>query len=265
MANDSSVLALTEHRIDEALVLRAAVHGATALNVIDQDIMLAARAEFVDLLARPGLRCVLLTGATARAFIGGANLHALRTLNSDTAETFIRSVHDFCAALRLAPVPVIAVMRGHCLGAGLEIAASCDLRIGDYSVRAGMPEVRVGVPSVIEAALLPSLIGWGKARELLLRGHIIAAEEAHRIGLLQHLVDPAELDDLALTIARDIVAAAPGALATQKQLFVQWQDSSSMSAAIEHGVQAFIGTYATSSEPAIYAARFFAGRTPRNN
>lgn len=64
-------------------------------------------------------------------------------------------------------------MRGHCLGAGLEIAAACAFRIGDHGVRAGMPDVRVGVPSVVEAALLRALIGWGRARELMLRGHLI--------------------------------------------------------------------------------------------
>lgn len=257
MASES-VLALAHREIDHAAVIFAAVHGATSLNVIDADAMRRATSEFNDILQRFEPRCVVLSGRSDRAFIGGANLHALRALDQDSAEGFIRSVHEFCYALRAAPVPVIASMRGYCLGAGLEIAAACDFRVGDYSVQCGMPEVRVGVPSVIEAALLPSLVGWGKARELLLRGHIIDAAEAAQIGLLQHLVDSDKLDQLIEDILGDVVAAAPGALAAQKRLFMQWEDSS-LTQAIGHGVAALVDAYAT-DEPQRYIDRFFAER-----
>ncbi|CAN0455234.1 unnamed protein product, partial [Phaeothamnion confervicola] len=182
--------------LDEGVAIHASLQGATRLNIVDQHLLAQTRVEFEALLGRAELRCVLLSGVDEHAFIGGANLHALAALNATTAEAFIRSIHDFCVALRCAPVPVIAVLRGHCLGAGLEIAAACDIRIGDTSVRCGMPEVRVGVPSVIEAALLPGLIGWGRTRELLLRGHIIDAAEAQASGLLQHVVAPDALNTL---------------------------------------------------------------------
>ena len=84
------------------------------------------------------------------------------------AEAFIRRVHGICAAIRDLPVPVIARINGWCLGAGLEVAAACDVRIAVRDAKFGMPEVRVGIPSVVEAALLPSLIGWGRTRRLLL-------------------------------------------------------------------------------------------------
>ena len=253
-----SVLAISRREIDSAEVIYATVHGATPLNVIDADSMRCATDEFNDILQRCEPRCVILSGRDDRAFIGGANLHALRALDQDSAEGFIRSIHEFCDALRRAPVPVIAQMRGYCLGAGLEIAAACDIRVGDRSVQCGMPEVRVGVPSVIEAALLPTLVGWGKARELLLRGHIIDAAEAARIGLLQHAVAADELDQLIDDIVRDIVAGAPGALAAQKRLCMKWEDSS-LTQAIEHGVTTFTSAYAT-DEPKRYIDRFFAQR-----
>ena len=258
----TSILNVREIALDEGLAIHACVQGATRLNVVDQTLLERGRVEFEAVLTRAEVRCVLLSGVDEHAFIGGANLHALAALNAATAEAFIRAIHDFCAALRRAPVPVIAVMRGHCLGAGLEIAAACDIRIGDPSVRCGMPEVRVGVPSVIEAALLPGLIGWGRTRELLLRGHIIDAAEAQAIGLLQHVVAPDALDTLALTIANDIAAAAPGAIAAQKRLCLQWEDSGS-SAAIEHGVQSFVAAYRDGDEARRYIARFFAGRKPQ--
>lgn len=253
------VLAVERREFDGAAVVYATLHGATPLNVVDTDTMHAATTAFNDALARYEPRCVILAGRDKRAFIGGANLHALRELDQGSAETFIRSIHEFCRALRRAPAPVIAMMRGYCLGAGLEIAAACDIRIGDHSVQCGMPEVRVGVPSVIEAAILPLLVGWGKARELLLRGHIIDAAEAARIGLLQHLVDADELDSLSDIIARDVVAGAPSAIAAQKELCLKWEDSS-LTQAIEHGVAALVDAYG-GDEPKRYIDRFFKNRS----
>lgn len=249
--------------LDEGVALVARLRGALRLNLVDRDILERAARELRAALENPEIRCVLLSGVDEQAFIGGANLRVLGSLDADTAEGFIRSIHDFCALLREASVPVIAVLRGHCLGAGLEIAAACDIRIADQSVVCGMPEVRVGVPSVVEAALLPGLIGWGRTRELVLRGHLIGAEEAQAIGLVQHVTSAADLDALGLTIANDIAAGAAGALAAQKRLMLRWEEAG-MTAAIEAGVEAFVETYRAGDEPRRYTERFFARtRKPR--
>lgn len=244
--------------LEEGVLARARLCGEKTLNLVDATLLREATDAFDALLATEGLRCVLLTGRDDRAFVGGANLNALGGLDAATAEPFIRAVHDFCDVLRRAPVPVVGVLRGYCLGAGLEIAAACDFRIGDASVLCGMPEVRVGVPSVVEAALLPGLVGWGKARELVLRGHIVDAEECLRIGLLQHLVAADALDGLAREIAADCAAGAPQAIAAQKRLCYAWGDAH-LSEAIELGVAAFRETY-RGTEPAAYVERFFAAR-----
>jgi enoyl-CoA hydratase len=242
----------------QGLVAHAQLVGDKSLNIVDEDIMRSATTALVALFAEPRLRCVVLSGPTEKAFIGGANLGALYALDASTAESFIRSIHELCQTLRAAPVPVIAVLRGFCLGAGMEIAAACDVRIGDRSVSCGMPEVRVGVPSVIDAALLPGLIGWGKARELMLRGNIIDADEAHACGFLQQLVDASQLDVLTETVCNDVLAAGVRALALQKRLFLDWQEQS-MSEAIESGVQAFVEAYA-SDEPQLAIDNFYAAR-----
>ena len=80
----------------------------------------------------------------------------------EQAHEFITLVHNACAALRDAPVPIIARIHGFCLGAGMEIAASCDLRIASSDSLLGMPEVKIGLPSIAEAAYLPGLMGWGR-------------------------------------------------------------------------------------------------------
>src|SRR5438045_9453273 len=101
----------------------------------------------------------------------------MAALDKSSARGFIARLHAASAALRQLPVPVIARINGYCLGAGLEIAASCDLRVAADHSTFGMPEVRVGIPSVIEAALLPCLIGWGKAAELIYTGESVSAAQ----------------------------------------------------------------------------------------
>lgn len=248
-----------ETRLEErplGLVAVVRFCGEKRLNLVSQATLNTATEQFRDLSETAGLRCVVLSGADDQAFIGGANLQQLGSLTPDTAEAFIRSIHNFCAALRQAPQPVIAAMRGYCIGAGLEIAAACDIRIGDETVQCGMPEVRVGVPSVIEAALLPGLIGWGRARELMLRGNLLNAEQSLACGLLQHCLPAAELEAAALNIADDICHGTPQAMAAQKALFDAWENLP-IDAAIEAGVKAFVRAY-ESDEPATAVAEFFA-------
>ena len=91
-------------------------------------------------------------------------------------------------------MPVIARIDGYALGAGLEVAVSCDLRVATRRAKFGMPETKVGIPSVVEAALIPTLIGYGRARELLMLGEIIDADTALRWGLIERVVEPAALD-----------------------------------------------------------------------
>jgi len=239
-------------------VVHFALQGRTRLNLIGGETLRAGAAQIRACHQNAHLRCAVLTGSAPDNFIGGADLKELGALTPDTAEAFIRSIHDFCAALRALPVPVVARVAGHCLGGGLEIAAACDLRVAASDSQFGMPEVRVGVPSVIQAALLPALIGWGRTRELLLRGHLIDANTAERIGLVGPVAAPAELDGLVARVVDDIRAGAPGAVRAQKQLCQRWEELP-LREAIEAGVAAFVRTY-DSDEPARYVAAFFAGR-----
>ncbi len=136
----------------------------------------------------------MLTGAGDKAFIGGASIPEMAALDRDGAREFITLVHQTCDCLRRLPVPVIARIDGYALGAGLEVAVSCDLRVATARAKFGMPEVKVGLPSVVEAALIPPLIGFGRARELLMLGEIIDADTALRWGLVERVVAPEALD-----------------------------------------------------------------------
>ena len=159
---------------DTGRLAQVTVDNPTRLNVLDSDLIRQLRAAIRALEPDRQLRCVVLRGAGDRAFIGGADIREMVGLDAATAHAFITRLHLACAAIRELPVPVIARIHGYCLGAGLEIAASCDLRVASDAATFGMPEVTVGIPSVIEAALLPGLVGTGRARALVYTGESIS-------------------------------------------------------------------------------------------
>ncbi|MBT6275592.1 MAG: enoyl-CoA hydratase [Chromatiales bacterium] len=213
---------------------------------------------FDALRRRDDLRAVVLTGAGDKAFQGGADLDQLGELTQETARRYITSVHLICAGIRACPVPVIARVNGYCIGAGMEIAASCDIRVVAASAHFSMPEVKVGLPSVVEAALLPNLIGHGHARWLVLTGDSIDVHTADRWGFVDVLAADDALDTAVERTVASIVNAAPLAVRTQKDLVNQWERLS-VSDAVALGIDAFEAAYRT-DEPSRYVGAFAAER-----
>ena len=218
--------------------------NADKLNAIDRAGAGALSAAIRQAGENPEVRIVVLRGAGERAFIGGADIRAMAALTPETARPFITSIHHACTAIRDAPVPVVARMSGYCLGAGLTVAASCDFRVADMTARVGVPEVTVGVPSTIVAALLPRLIGWGRAARLAYTGETIDAEQAHDWGLVETLVPEGELDDALARTADMICAAGPAAIRLQKALFRDWENLP-LAEAVERGIDCFPEAFAS--------------------
>ena len=190
------------------------------------------------------VRVLIVTGAGERAFVGGADINELAALNEDSAREFITLVHRCCDGFHRLAVPVIARIDGYALGAGLELAAACDLRVASDRAVFGMPEVRVGIPSVVEAALLPQLIGYGRARRLLLTGVSIDADEALAWALVDAVVPPDRLDAVVERFAAAILAGGPQAIRLQKKLILDWEDLPT-GAAVARGIEVFAEAYAT--------------------
>ncbi len=229
---------------DTGHLARVTVDNPTRLNVLNSDLIRQLTAAIRALEPDRQLRCVVLRGAGDRAFIGGADIREMVDLDTATARPFIARLHLACAAIRELPVPVIARIHGYCLGAGLEIAASCDLRVASDDATFGMPEVNVGIPSVIEAALLPGLVGAGRARALVYTGESISAADAERWGLVDRVVPGVELDDATQAWVRAIGAAGPEAIRLQKALVRQWE-AVPLDDAIQAGMQSFASAYDT--------------------
>ncbi|MBS0559186.1 MAG: enoyl-CoA hydratase/isomerase family protein [Proteobacteria bacterium] len=232
------------HTTDARGVATVLIDRADKLNAMSGAVArgLAAAAEALG--RAPRLRAVVLRGAGTRAFVGGADINELAALDRDTAEAFITSVHRACDGFRRLPVPVIARIQGHALGAGLELAAACDLRVASTNSSFGMPEVRIGVPSVVEAALLPHLIGWGRTRLLLLTGEPIDARTAAEWGLIDSLAAPEELDAAVERLLEPILASGREALRLQKALMQSWEELPT-SAAVQAGIASFRASFET--------------------
>jgi enoyl-CoA hydratase/carnithine racemase len=198
----------------------------------------------------------------APAFIGGADINEMhRISSSDEARQFITRIHLACSAIRELPVPVVARVDGYALGAGLEIMAACDLRIATRTSTFAMPEVRVGIPSVVEAALLPGLIGMGRTRRLLYLAENIDGPQAENWGLVDLLVsDTQELDAALQDWMGKICDAGPGAIEQQKRLMQVWDDCSA-SDGIAAGIDSFAKAYEDGGvEPKGYMGRFLKGK-----
>ena len=213
------------------------------LNLLEPALIRALRDAFRALAADASVRVVVITGR-GRAFTAGMDVHVLAGLDVAEAKTLITGLHEAIQAVHAAPFPVIAALNGHALGAGFELALACDLRVAAQGATFGLPEVRVGVPSVIEAALLAPTVGPGRAAELLLCGESIGADEALAWGLVNRVVPPDALSSAVDALVGKIVAGAPAAIRLQKELMIRWR-STDLLTAVEYGVNAFALSYAS--------------------
>ena len=197
---------------------------------------------------------LVLRGQDDRAFIGGADIGEMAALTPATAVAFITRLKDFCEVVRLFPVPVISRLAGWCLGGGLELAMACDLRIASTDAKLGVPEVKVAIPSVIHAALLPRLVKPSAATWLLRTGDTIDAAAALSHGLLYQLHPPAALDAAVQRTARQLAGLGPQVLRLQKRLLRDWARlplEDAIAASVAEFGQAF-----TTGEPQHHMRRF---------
>ena len=226
----------------EGGVARIFLNRPQKVNALDSPLLERLAAALEEAGADETVRVIVLAGR-GKAFCGGADVNELASLDPTSARTFITRIHRACAAARKAPVPVVARLHGAVIGAGLELAAACDLRIAARGTRFAMPEVRLGIPSVVEAALLPRLIGSGRAAWLVLTGEAIDAERAYAWGLVESLCDEAELDADVARVVAHLLAGNRAALRTQKALLQQWEEQA-LGACIASSIERFAEAYA---------------------
>ena len=196
--------------------------GRSPLNLLGRASFLALKTELDRLEQDLNTRAIILTGSGDRTFSAGVDLHQMKDLDPVEAESFIRGVHGPARKLLTMAIPAIAAIRGPCLGGALELALACDIRIATEEAVFGLPEVRVGIPSVIEASLLPPTIGLGRARRLLLTGETVSAQEALAMGLVDRVVPADSLMAAAHEVAIQFLGMSQEVLASQKNIVAKW-------------------------------------------
>jgi enoyl-CoA hydratase/carnithine racemase len=205
-------------------VVRLTICNAGSLNILGSAVIGGVREGLQSLAADREIRVLIIAGQSEKSMIGGADIKEMARLDQSSAEKFITGLRDLCEAVRTFPSPVIARMPGWCLGGGLEVAAACDFRIAAQDAKFGMPEVRVGIPSVIHAALLPRLIGWGRARWLVMTAENIDAPTALAWGLIDAVAPAGDLDAAVEKTVKALLECGPEALRVQKALLRQWEE-----------------------------------------
>jgi enoyl-CoA hydratase/carnithine racemase len=205
-------------------VVRLTICNAGPLNILGSAVINSVREGIEILSTEPQIRALVIAGQSEKSMIGGADIKEMAKLDQASAEKFITGLRDLCEAVRAFPAPVIARLPGWCLGGGLEVAAACDFRIAAHDAIFGMPEVKVGIPSVIHAALLPRLIGWGRARWLVMTAENIDAPTALAWGLIDVAAPEGGLDAAVERTVAALLECAPEALRSQKALLRQWEE-----------------------------------------
>ena len=188
------------------------------MNALDQATLTELRDRLSELAADGDVHVVVLTGAGERAFVAGADIKAMAEMSRDEAFAWGRLGHETASLLETMPKPTIAAINGFALGGGCELALACDVRYASDTVKLGQPEVSIGIiPGWGGTQRLPRVAGIGPAKELILTGRLVGAEEALRIGLVNAVFAPEQLMEKALELARTLAAKSPLVLAAIKE------------------------------------------------
>lgn len=183
------------------------VNRPAALNALDRDTLLEIQAAVAEVKSDDSLLVLLITGAGDKSFVAGADVAAMRSMSAIEGRNFGILGQQVFSEIENLPKPVIAVVNGFALGGGCELAMCCDFRVASSNARFGQPEVGLGItPGFGGTQRLPRLVGPGMAKELLYTADVISAEEALKIGLVNHVVEPEALLDYARGLAKRIAS-----------------------------------------------------------
>jgi enoyl-CoA hydratase len=187
------------------------------MNALDVDTLTELRDRLIELREDGAVRVVVLTGAGDRAFAAGADIKYMSALSVDEAKEWGGLGHEVGQLLEIAPKASIAAINGFALGGGCELALACDLRYASSTAKLGQPEVNLGIfPGWGGTQRLARVCGLGVAKDLILTGRVVEADEALRIGLVNGVFEPEELMEKTLEVARTIAAKGPLAVAAAK-------------------------------------------------
>jgi len=234
----------------DAGILRVTLTRPEKLNALRPEDITALR---VAMELPDDVRAVVFTGAGQRAFTAGMHVDSFAGLTPDSARGFIAGLRDMLAAIRTAPVATVCAVDGYCLGVGFELALACDLRLATTHSSFGLPEIRVGIPSVADAALLSQYVGLSLAKEMILTGDLYPVDRFAASGLCNAVVEPGKLDAAVDAWLDRVAGHTRTATAAQKRLFEVWQNTA-LTVGTAVSVQEFASVFAAEETAAQLAA-----------
>lgn len=231
----------------EPPVARITLARPEVLNAIDGRMLGEIREALAAAAADPAIRVIVVCAAGERAFCTGIDVAYVRDLEGLAAREVGRELHRTFLALRTTEKPIIAAIDGLCLGAGLELAISCDLMISSDRSHFGLPNIDRGIPAIVEAAILPLAIGIQGARELAYTGEFWDAAKAERRGLLHAVVAAGALELEVSGWCERLAAKSATGLATQKEIVHKWM-TTDLEAAIDFSINTVVLSFGTRSQ-----------------
>ncbi len=234
-----------ESKADVAVVT---VNRPQNLNALNEEVMATIGERIGQATTETDARALVLTGAGEKAFVAGADIGQMREMGPEQARAFSQAGHALVEQVETLAVPVIAAVDGFALGGGLELALACDIRVAAQGSTFGAPEVGLGViPGFGGTQRLARVCGLGAGLDLVLTGRQIDAAEAHRIGLVTHLVEQGQALSRALELGGTIAGNGPVAIECAKRTVRQGFDAS-VKTADELETEAFAACFGTQDQ-----------------
>ena len=210
-------------KVNDGQIALLTLNRPEKLNAIDWDMFYEIQWAFGMFARDEEVRVVVIKGA-GRSFSAGSDvkLTAELAVSPWVGRKWTLNIHETCRVIRYFEKPVIAMVHGWCIGAALEMSLSCDFIIAADDMKVQMPEVNMGIPTVVEAAILPSAIGIWNAKDLVLMGEAWDAKKIKEVGLVTEIVPKDKLEELVMERARKLAAKPPVGLAMQKDVIMRW-------------------------------------------
>jgi len=212
---------------------------------MNSDVVSELSITVSDMIADKEIGVIIITGSGEKAFVAGADIKAMQQMNAEDALEFGKTGQEMTLVIENSPKPVIAAVNGFALGGGCEISLACHIRVASENAIFGQPEVLLGlIPGWGGTQRLPKIVGTGIANELITTGNQISAQEAHRIGLVNHVVTQTELMDTCKEIGKKILNNGPNAIAKSLNCIYESFDKS-IEDGLEFEVKAFANLFST--------------------
>ncbi|GMR02154.1 MAG: hypothetical protein BMS9Abin20_0482 [Acidimicrobiia bacterium] len=242
MSNETTITCTREGR-----VYRITLNRPEVLNALNGVMLCEIREAVIDAAADPKSTVVLIDSASERAFSAGIDVAYVKDLVGFEIREIGRELHRTFLALRTTEIPIVCSIDGLCLGAGLELAVSCDFMIASDRSQFGLPNIDRGIPAIVEAGILPMAIGIQGAREMAYTGVFWDAGKAERRGLVQSVVPADELDAAVGDLVDRLSRKPPAALATQKEIIHKWM-TTDLETAIDFSINTVVLNWLTKDQ-----------------